>query len=506
MTQPDRFEATPAADTTHDATDGSVDVARLQAEVAVLRRRLDRRRIIQRWSSHLLVVISSLLVLASTVAIWTYQTAFNTDRFMETVEPVLEDPAFYSAVGNVVSEHTLEALGLETRVATRLDQLDAYISEALVDAIEVDPQVQELLARFDRPTLAALAPPITSALEERVVQLTSRLVTSEAFATRMPALVRQAHEASVALVRNDVAELPNVYIAEGEVRLNLIPIIRDALSQVVDELREFLPDVQLPEVISDRVAEGRQQLGDGLQAQLPPEFGQVTLMSQNELAGVQQTVYRIDQFMWLLLLATVASIIATIAVSPTRRRTIVQLGFGIVIGLVLGAVVVRRLQSAVVQEAATPDGERVVRGLLAATTGSLRTVALLVGAVAVIGAVAAYLAGRPAWVGRVADRGKELVAGSPAGSELERWVSEHFETLRIAGIVLAVAIVFVTGIDIVPLLVVGALLALFLWAISTLKRRISTGDGDVPQEVHDEAAHGADRETDRSDGIAPSLR
>jgi hypothetical protein len=484
--------------TSHDSADSTADVVRLQAEVATLRSRLDRRRDIRRWLSYALVVISSLLVLASTVAVWTYQTAFNTDRFMTTVEPVLEDPAFYTAVGNVVSDQALEALDLETRVTTRLNQLDEFISGALVDAVDIDPQVQDLLARFDRPTLAALAPPITSALEDRVVQLANRLVTSEAFTTRFPALVEQAHEASVALVRGDMAELPNVYVAEGEVRLNLIPIIRDVLSQVVDELREFLPDVQLPDLISDRVAEGRQQLGDALQAQLPPEFGQVTLMSQDALTGVQQTVHRLDQFVWVLLLVTVASIVATIAVSPARRRTIVQLGFAIVIGFVLGAVVIRRLQAAVLQEVATPDGERVVTVLLTEAMGSLRTIALLVGALAVVSAAVAYLAGRPAWVGRVTERSRRLVAASSAGSELERWVSSHFETLRIAGIVVAVAIVFVTGIDILPLLVVGALLALFLWAISTLKRR---APADAAGEV------GApSRGTDHGDGIAATPR
>lgn len=464
-------------------TDAEQELARLHAENERLRNRLRLRRDIRRWLSYVLVVLSALLVVASTVAVWTYQTAFNTDRFMATVEPALEDPAFYDALSNRVSEEALVALDLEARVTNRLNQLDAYISEALVDAVEVDPQVRELLSRFERPTLAALAPPIASALEERVVQLTDRLITSEAFTSRLPDLVRQAHEASVALVRGDLAELPNVYIAEGDVRLNLIPIIRDVLRQVIDELREFLPDVQLPDVISDRVAEGREQLGDALQAQLPPEFGQITLMSEDSLGEVQQTVHRLDQFMWLLLLVTVAMIAATIAVSPNRRRTLVQLGVGVVIGFILGAVVIRRLQADVLAEAATPDGERAAGALLAATMSSLRNVVLLVGAVAVVCAVVAYLAGRPTWVGRLAERTSQLVADTPKGSELDRWVAKHYETLRIAAIVVAVGLIFLIGLNIVALLIVGGLLALFLWGISASNRRaraLAEPQVDVP--------------------------
>lgn len=464
---------TNVASPAHEA-DTIQELARLHAENARLRNRLQLRREIRRWLSYVLVVLSALLVIASTVAVWTYQTAFNTDRFMATVEPALSDPAFYAALSDRVSDEALAALDLETRVTNRLNQLDEYISGALVDAIEVDPQVRDLLARFDRPTLAALAPPITSALEDRVTQVADRLITSEQFTSRFPNLVRQAHEASVALVRGDMAELPNVYIADGEVRLNLIPIIRDVLRQVIDELREFLPDVELPDVISDRVAEGRQQLGDALQAQLPPEFGQVTLMSQDALGEVQQTVHRLDQFMWLLLLVTVGMIAATIAVSPTRRRTLVQLGVGVVIGFILGAVVIRRLQAEVLAQAATPDGERAAGTLLAATMSSLRNVVLLVGAIALVCALLAYLAGRPTWVGRLAERGSQLVAGSPMGSELDRWVARYYETLRIAAIVVAVGIIFVTGLNIVALLIVGGLLALFLWAIAAANRRVRT--------------------------------
>jgi hypothetical protein len=440
-------------------------LARLQAENAALRSRLRRRTSVRRWLSGVLVILSALLVVASTVAVWTYRTAFDTDRFMATVEPALDDPAFYSALGDRVSEQSLAALDLETRVANRLTQLDEYISQVLVDAIDIDPQARELISRFDRPSLAALAPPITNALEERIDQVVHGFISSEEFRSRFPNLVRQAHEASVALVRNDLTELPNVYLTEGEVRLNLIPIIRDALSRVIDEIREFLPDVDLPEVISDRLQEGRQQLGDALQAQLPEDFGQVTLMSEEALGDVQQTVHRLDRFVWLLLLVTVAMIAITIAVSPARRRTVVQLGVATVIGFFLGAVIIRRLQASILAEVRTPDGERAARALLAETMTSLRTVVLLVGAVALVSAVVAYVAGRPAWIGRLSERTSQLITSSPGGSELDRWVAANYDRLRIGGIVVAVVVIFITGFEIIPVLVVGVLLALFLWGI-----------------------------------------
>jgi hypothetical protein len=83
-----------------------------------------------------------------------------------------------------------------------------------------------LLSRFDRPSLAALAPPITNALEDLVEQITDRLVTSDQFIARFPNLIRQ---------------------------------VRDG-------------------------------------------FGQVTVMSEDALGEVQQSVHRLDQFVWVIVL------------------------------------------------------------------------------------------------------------------------------------------------------------------------------------------------------------
>lgn len=456
------------------AADTGEELARLHAENAALRSRLRRRTTARRWLSHVLVVLSSLLVVATTVAVWTSETALSTDRFMAAVEPALDDPAFYSAVGDVVSEHALEALDLDERVANRLSQLDEYLSQTLVDALGVDPQVQQALSRFDRPSLAALAPPITNALEDRVERIVERLVTSDEFRARFPNLVRQVHEGAVALIRNDMAQLPNVYIAGGDVRLNLIPIIAEALRQVIDEIRDLLPDVNLPDAVSDALAAGRQQLSDALQAELPDDFGQVTLMSEDSLSQAQQTVHRLDQFVWIIVLLTLAMIVATIAASPARRRTIVQLGAGIALGLFLGVIAVRRLRAAILAEIETPDAEHAVGELLTETVTSLRTFALVVGAVALVGAAVAYLVGRPAWVRRVTERGSQLVARTPGGTELDRWVAGHNDVLRVAGVVVAAAIVFVTGVEPIPILIVGALVALYLWALSESKRRTSS--------------------------------
>ncbi len=44
------------------------------------------------------VFLTALSVLATTVAVWAHETAIDTDKFMETVQPALDDPALHTAL------------------------------------------------------------------------------------------------------------------------------------------------------------------------------------------------------------------------------------------------------------------------------------------------------------------------------------------------------------------------------------------------------------------------
>lgn len=446
-----------------DVGDDAVDVERLIAENEVLRASLDRRLFWRKILTWLLVVLTSLGVVSSTIAIWAHQTVFDTDRFMETLEPALTDPALYAVIGDRASSSVLEALDLEVRVTDALSRLDEYLSQALLDAIDLDQRALDLLSRFDRPSLDALAPPIVESLETRVTDRVEAFFASEAFVSRFPEVVRRVHEVTIALVRDQLEELPNVYIAEGEVRLNLIPFIAEALRTVIEDLRGFLPDIDLPTIVSDRLDEGRQQLADAIQAELPDDFGQVTVMSEDALGEVQAVAERLDRFVWLLVLGTILLAALTIAVSPARRRTAVHLALGVVVGIVIASVVVRRLEGAILTQVTSPDGSEAARVLLGRVFSSLRTIQWLVAIGALVVGIVAYLAGRPAWVTRAV-----AAASSPQTYD---WINGHYDLLRLGGIGIAVIVFFIAGLELWTVIVIGLLLAGYLWLLAEARRR-----------------------------------
>jgi hypothetical protein len=451
------------------------ELERLKAENDELRASVQRRI---RWRQVLtvvLVVLTSVSVVATSVAIWAHQVVFDTDRFMATVEPVLDDPDFYVLIGDRASDSVLEVLNAEARLAESLASLDVYLSDALADALDIDERARQLLQRFDRPSLSDLAPPIAAAVEARIDGGIHSFFSSEAFVSGFPELVRRSHEVAVALARDELSELPNVYVAEGEVRLNLIPFMGEALRRIADQVRSILPDFDLPEVLSDRLDEGREQLETALQANLPEDFGQVTVMSESALSEVQGIAVQLDRYVWVAAFLALGLLIAALAVSPNRRRTAIHLGVGIFVAVAIGAVAVRRLQSAIVAEIADPGGAALASEMVSGVLSGLRSAYLLIAVAAGLGALIAYLAGGPAWFGRLTARVGEWTEPAEGGSQLDRWIAGHAGPLKIVGVLIAVGVFFLIGLDLISIIIIGLLLAGYLWAISSASGRAESG-------------------------------
>ncbi len=175
---------------------------------------------------------------------------------MATIEPAIEDPQFTTALGDYLTDEITGALALEERLQEPLANLDAFLTSALFGLLGIDEGTLGFLGQIDRPTLAALAGPIADELNGRIEMRVDQVMESNAMQELIPEVVRRAHQGATALIAGDIEETPNISIVEGEVRLNTLPIIARVLQEVVGELRDVLPDVNVPDAISDRVPRG----------------------------------------------------------------------------------------------------------------------------------------------------------------------------------------------------------------------------------------------------------
>jgi hypothetical protein len=421
------------------------------------------RSVPRKWIAVLLVVVSSIFVLISVVAVWAHRTVFDTDAFMATIEPAIEDPQFKAALGDYLTDEIIEALAVEARLQEPLANLDAYLSAALLGLLGIDEQGQQLLDRIDRPTLEALAGPIADAVNQRIEMRVDQVVESEPMAELIPQVVRRAHQGAMALIAGDIEETPNITIEEGEVRLNTLPIIVRVLESVAQDLRELLPDVNLPSAVSDSVDEAIAQFRDSLGDRVPEDFGQVTLMSEERLTAAQATADRIHRWVWGIVILTVILIIVTVIVSQTRRRTGIQLGIGVVVASIIGVAVVNRLESALIAEIADPVVGETARTLFGHLVSGLRNGVIAVIVISTIIAVVLYFLGRPRWVTTTGEKVSGVMPGSSETGGLNVWIAGHYDLLRVVAVGIAVLALFLIGIGIVSLLVIGGVLALILW-------------------------------------------
>lgn len=423
--------------------------------------RRDRRARIRRRAAVALVVITCLAVLGSTVGVWARRTALNTDRFVALVAPLAQEPDVQRAMANYLTDRVFDAVDVETRIRSAL--LEAGLETGV------------------------LAGPIADGARGRAREAVEAFLGSDAFQRLWVRALTAGHRTTVALLR-DQLEPRRVVVESGEVRLNLIPVVAEALRRVVEGGLELAGDrVTIPTISPDEPpTAARARLSAALDRALPPDFGELTVMSEDRLATAQAAVRTFESLVWWMMLASLFLVGATLATSTDRRRTLIQIGLGVTVTMILAASFIRRIEEAILDAAAGAD-ERTVREVLGTTVGSLRSLGLFVVMAALVVTVSAYLAGRPRWIDGVGSWARDRM---DAGA-IERWTARHGDGLKVTGYAVAAAVLFLTGIDWLPVLIVVGALAVFLWIIRTLEASfVSKQRGRLP-ETHDPTDSGA---------------
>jgi hypothetical protein len=230
-------------------------------------------------------------------------------------------------------------------------------------------------------------------------------------------------------------------------------------------------------------SEAVQRLGSALGVTLPEDFGQITIMTQEQLAGYQEAANDLKKLSGGLIALSIVLLILTIVVAPSRRRALIWLGVGVVAAVLLGGVFIRRLEARVVDAIPGAGGQAAARDVFAQVSSSLRTWGWTILAISLVVGLVAYLAGRPPWVGRTAAWVRRISAEGPGGSPLEIWIARRADPVRIGAVAVAVLVLFLTGIAWIPVLLVGVVLAAFLWWVAATKRKIPTPGDPEPVSV-----------------------
>jgi hypothetical protein len=433
------------------------DVAALHAELAQLRGRLDRReawqarrRRARRWSVGALVALFAIGAVGSLIGIWARQTALKTESFVKAVEPLPSDPKVSRA-------------------------LATFMVDELFTELDIDRRAEEALP----DNLAFLVGPLDGIVRDYTRDAVQDVLRSDRFDRIWAGAVRTTHRIAVQVLRGD--DPPGLIDEDGEVVLDLVPVIHEALQRVVNQGPGFLGNVELPDLDSDATRrEIRRELSNRFDIDLPEDFGQIVIFDEDQLSQAQNAVKLADRFLIAAIVLTVLLGAGAILASVDRRRTVLQLGIATSIATFFVFTVLRVVADDLADLVKEGDNRAAARAAAEIVSRGLRDRAwyMLIGGLVV--AAVAYLIGRGR--GAVWARGSARTAGRRIGegtvtfptTTAGRWVTTNVDGMRVAGVVIAVLLLIVLDVSWMHLLVVLILLGAYQVALSWLVRTSAT--------------------------------
>ena len=180
----------------------------------------------------MLLFLGCTLAPVSLVAVWTHNQVSDTDRFVETVEPLAADPSVQEA--------------LTTRITTTVFQyvdVEALANEA-IDALAAQGLRPELAQRMH-----GLTPTLRHAVNGLVRDKVAQLVASPQFASAWAQAVRVAHQQAIIVLSGNSQTI----VVQGDtVYVDLAPFIDVAKQRlsaeglsIVDRIPEVHPTIAL---------------------------------------------------------------------------------------------------------------------------------------------------------------------------------------------------------------------------------------------------------------------
>jgi hypothetical protein len=376
-----------------------------------------------------LITVGCALGPAAVAALWADGVVGDTDRYVETVAPLADDPDLQAAVTADITDEIFSRLDVDTLT----DRAVAALGDQL------PPDVAQQLAGLSGP----LAAGVRSATEDQV----ARIVASDAFAQAWAEANRAAHDALVSALSGD--DSGSLRVQDGTVSVDL-----SAFAGVVKE----------------RLADG----GFALAERIPEIQAEFVILHSDDLGQIQRGYDLLDTLGRWLGPICFALIGLGVYVARDHRRALIGGGLGAAAAMLVSGILLLVARDAYL-DAVPPEvlPSEAAGTLFDTSVRFLREVIRAIGLLGLVFALGAFFTGRS--VTATSTRGVAVGAGrsiarwiGSMGAPLDRWgrpFSAHAQVWRIVLVLLAVAAFVVPRYPtpaLVVWLTVGLLGALFL--------------------------------------------
>ncbi len=364
---------------TTGASDEASERARLKAQNDALRALAEKRSAHETptdrgwrrpWMSITCAIIGAILLPVAVLTMWARNTVLNTDDYVATVGPLVEDENIQEAISFRVTEAVAEAADFRA------------IAEG---ALPPEGQV--------------LAGPIEAGAKTVVADVVGGIVETEGFGQFWVESNRLAHENLVPLLTGEEGDV--VSTSEGRVVLLLGPLATQAVEGV------------------------DQELGTSLASQIPIEEldAELVLVESDELANAQSAVRLFDSVSWIWLVLTVGFLAGSVLLAEDLRSGVRRLGYANVVPMVVTLLVYAWLRdqylSGLPEEVHNPDAAAAIFDILTNYLVRALRVVLVIGLLVLFGAwvvgpsesAARVRAGWDSLLGRASESGSDRPVG-----------------------------------------------------------------------------------------------
>lgn len=384
----------------------------------------------------LIGIIAVVGLLTSVVAVWARNVLFDPEKVAAAVDTSLQQPEV-------------------------TDALAIYLTDQIMAAVDAEQFVAGVLP----PNLERLAPALVGGVRSFVNDQLEKLLATDEARNVITQLVERTHTKVVRLLRGEIG-LSGVSIVEGEVSVNLLPLLSRGLLRVQD--LGLFKSADIPVFTADGdPAEQQAELESVLNRQLPDQFGQLVVYQSDKLANAQESLKRAQEAVVLarralvaLLIVTAVAFIGCLLVSVRRGRTALILLLASAATMLLARAVINRVIGEAPTLVTQPGARAAVRSSVTTITQGLLTGVTLIALLGLAAAIGIYLAGNSSVARSVRGR-----AGA-AKTGVRGLVAGRGDAVAIALFGAAVVVILVAGFGVGSLIVAAVLAVLGGWAMT----------------------------------------
>lgn len=315
----------------------------LQAEVAELRQQTAEIEAAKEVKGHgwrktaviLLIVLACLVGAVANVTLWARAMVLDTDSWVAAVGPLSQDEVIVNAVS-------------------------VYAVAEVFDSFDAQAVAQEVLPE----ELTFLSGPLVSALEELIRDVVAKLIESDQFNAIWVAVNRAAHQAFVGVLHGGGDGL--VHLTDGKLVLDFSDLFGFVQGSLGMRAQDLFDDAG---------------------------SGTFVLFESQQVAVIQQVLTTLDKAGIWLAIGTLALFVIAWLVSLWRRRTLLWIGVGVAITMVLTLILFALAQPVVLASIADPLFRTMADAIWNVVTRGLVWQSVIFLVIGILLAVGAALAG-----------------------------------------------------------------------------------------------------------------